>query len=257
MKYIKQTKKEGYVIVQLLRGKVNALNHDMVEEIRDTFRDLGSDDSVRGVILTGIPKIFSAGLDLIELYSYDEAKMEAFFISFGSMHLELVRFKKPLIAAINGHSPAGGTVIALAADYRIMADGDRFAIGLNEVAVNIQVTDNLIEAYSFWIGRGNAHRYILEGKLLNVKEALSCGLVHEVCDPMEVLSRAEKKMQHYLKANNDILINTKAKLRRSWLDNLTTDAAADLEESNRVWWSQEVREKMGMYVHYLANKNKK
>ncbi len=256
MQYLNITRKAAYAIVQLNRGKVNALNHDMVEEIRDTFKDFAKDDDIRGVILTGIPHIFSAGLDLIELYSYDKEKMNDFFISFGSMHLELVHFKKPLIAAITGHSPAGGTVIALAADYRIMADGEKYTIGLNEVAVNIQITNNLIEAYSFWIGRGNAHRCVLEGRLLHTDEALQVGLVNEICPLEEVLDRAEKKMQHYLLANNEILINTKAKLRRSWLDNLTNDASEDLKESNRIWWSPEVRTKMKQYINYLSNRNK-
>jgi Delta3-Delta2-enoyl-CoA isomerase len=256
MKYLNITRKEGYAIIQMNRGKVNALNHDMVEEIRKTFRLMESDDSVRGVILTGIPNFFSAGLDLIELYEYDKSKMESFFISFGSMHIELARFKKPLIAAITGHSPAGGTVLAVTADYRIMAAGEKFSIGLNEVAVNIQISDNLIEAYSFWIGKGNAHRYILEGKLLGVEEALQCGLVNEVCPQEEVLKKAELKMQHYLKADNDILINTKAKLRKSWLENLSSDAAKDLEQAALIWWKPEIRAKMKAYIEYFTNRNK-
>jgi 3,2-trans-enoyl-CoA isomerase len=256
MQYINTTRKNDYAIVQMQRGKVNALNHDMVEEIRATFKQLADDESVRGVIITGIPNIFSAGLDLIELYDYDKDKMKDFFISFGSMHLELAFFKKPLIAAINGHSPAGGTVIAIAADYRIMAEGEKFTMGLNEVAVNIQITHNLIEAYAFWIGRGNAHRYVLEGKLLNGQEAFACGLVQELCPGDEVLSRAEQKMKHYLKADNNILINTKTKLRKTWFDSLQLEASVDLEESTRVWWSPEVRTKMKMYVDFLANKNK-
>jgi len=257
MKYLNITKKEAYSIVQMSRGKVNALNHDMVEEIRETFRTMEADDETRGVIITGIPNIFSAGLDLLELYNYDEEKMNAFFVSFGSMHIEMAKFKKPLIAAVTGHSPAGGTVIAVTADYRIMAEGEKFTIGLNEVAVNIQISDNLIEAYSFWIGKGNAHRYVLEGKLLNGAEALACGLVHELCPAEEVLEKAEQKMQHYLRADNEILINTKAKLRKSWLNNLSSNAAEDLAEAKRIWWKPEVRAKMGAYVDYLANKNKR
>jgi len=256
MQYINITKKDNYVILQMQRGKVNAINHDMVEEIRQAFRDFSTDEQIGGVIITGIPRIFSAGLDLIELYDYDEKKMTEFFISFGSMHIELATFKKPLIAAINGHSPAGGTVIALAADYRIMAEGERYTMGLNEVAVNIQVTHNLIEAYAFWIGRGNAHRYILEGKLLNCQESLACGLVQELCSDEDLMEKAEDKMKHYLMANPTILLNTKAKLRKSWWDNLSTDATEDLRISNDIWWSQEVRSKMGMYVDHLKNKNR-
>lgn len=257
MQYINITRKNEYAIIKLDRPKVNALNHDMVEEIRTAFRDFEADESIRGVIITGRDRIFSAGLDLPELYEYDKEKMNAFFISFGSMHIELAKFSKPLIAAITGHSPAGGTVIAVTADYRIMADVEKYTIGLNEVAVNIQITDNLIEAYSFWIGKGKAHQYILEGKLLNPQEALACGLVNEVCAPEEVLQKAEAKMEHYLNAQNEILVNTKARLRKPWLDTLSLDAKEDLRISNDLWWSEDIRMRMGAFVYFLKNKNKK
>lgn len=256
MNFLKITKKKDYAIVQMQRGKVNALNHEMVEEIRNTFKSIDADDTIRGIILTGVPNIFSAGLDLIELYEYDETKINEFFVSFGSMYLELAHFSKPFIAALNGHSPAGGTVIAIAADYRIMAKGEKFSLGLNEVAVNIQISQNLIEGYSYWIGRGPAHRYILEGKLLRNEEALACGLVHELCPQEELMERAEKKMQHYLQADNDILINTKAKLRKSWLDNLSWDAEKDLQAAKEIWWKPEIRMKMQMYIAYLKSRSK-
>lgn len=257
MQTLEITKKEDYVIIQIKRAKVNAINQQMVDEIRTCFKEFDADDSVRGVILTGIPNIFSAGLDLIELYNYDEEQMRTFLIAFGSMHIEMVQFSKPYICAITGHSPAGGAVMAIASDYRIMAEGEKYTIGLNEVAVNIQVSQNLVEAYAFWIGKGLAHQYILEGKLLHVDEALACGLINESCPLEEVLPRAEKKMQHYLRADNNILINTKYKLRKSWLDNLDTKAEEELQQSLDIWWKPEVRMKMQMYIAMLGSKKAK
>lgn len=160
MSFLNIENKGKYVIVQMNRPKVNAINFDFVNEFRATFQSLEKNDEVEGVILTGLPGVFSAGLDLFELYDYDRAKMTEFFIAFGRMHLELVRFTKPFICAITGHSPAGGTVIAVAADYRVMADNEKFSIGLNEVAVNIQISDNLIHAYAFWLGQNAAYRNI-------------------------------------------------------------------------------------------------
>ncbi|NNJ88979.1 MAG: enoyl-CoA hydratase/isomerase family protein, partial [Eudoraea sp.] len=63
--------KEGYTIVQMNRGKVNAINFEMVQELRQVFGDIEKDDKVKGVILTGQPHYFSAGLDLIELVQYN------------------------------------------------------------------------------------------------------------------------------------------------------------------------------------------
>ena len=75
MEYLSLDKKKDYVIVQMNRPKVNALNEQMVAEIRQTFQTLEKDETAKGVILTGLPNYFSAGLDLIELYNYDKARM--------------------------------------------------------------------------------------------------------------------------------------------------------------------------------------
>ena len=256
MEYLKIEKKKEYVIVQLNRGKVNAINDKMVAEIRQTFHALEKDDEVKGVILTGIPNFFSAGLDVIELFDYDEPRMREFFIAFSSMHVEMARFTKPFICAITGHSPAGGCVMAIAADYRIMAnDNPKFSIGLNEIAVNIQISRNLIEAYAYWLGRSKANEFVLDGKLLNAQEAFDHGLVNHICPLDEVLERAEKKMQQYLLADPNIFKNTKNKLRNNWLANLVFDES-ELEEAVNIWWNPEVRMRMSAFVHYLKNKSK-
>jgi len=254
MEYLEIEKKEAYSILTMNRPKVNAINFQMVNEIRSTFKTMQEDESVRGVILTGRTGVFSAGLDLIELYDYDEAKIRDFFIAFGSMYIELARFTKPFICAITGHSPAGGTVIAIAADYRIMAEGEKFGIGLNEVAVNVQISTNLIEAYSFWLGKSLAYRYILEGKLLNPIEANQANLIDEVVPMEEVLPKAEKRMKHYLQADKNIWLNTKTKLRSEWLGKLKDQSDDELNEALTVWWSPEVRMKMQMFKAMLAAK---
>lgn len=247
-------KKEGYVIVQMNRPKVNAINHQMVKELRETFKSLQNDQAVGGVILTGIPHFFSAGLDVIELYDYDEKQMREFLIDFALIHVELVRFTKPLICAISGYSPAGGTVLAIAADNRIMVKGEKYTIGLNEVAVNIQISHMLVESYAFWIGKGLAHRYVMNGKLLNGKEALACGLVDELVSPEMLLPRAEEKMKKYLKAHPNILQNSKYKLRKTWLDVLDKNAKEDLEQALSIWWKPEIRKRMKMFVDSLTKR---
>ncbi len=257
MEYLEIEKKDQYAIVTMNRPKVNAINFQMVNEIRSTFKSMQEDDSVDGVILTGRTGVFSAGLDLIELYDYDEAKIRDFFTAFGLMYVELARFSKPFICAITGHSPAGGTVIAIAADYRVMADGEKFGIGLNEVAVNVQISTNLIEAYSFWLGKSLAYRYILEGKLLNNQEALAANLVDEVVAMEDVLPKAEERMKHYLRADRNIWLNTKTKLRNEWLEKLNEHNEDELNEALSVWWSPEVRMKMQMFKAMLAAKKAK
>lgn len=255
-KTIQLTIKGGYAIVQMNRGKVNAINREMVKELRAVFLALEEHNDVQGVILTGQPHYFSAGLDLIELYQYDKEQISEFFGAFGNLYLQLVQFKKPFISAITGHSPAGGTVLAVTSDNRYMAEGDKYVIGLNEVAVNIQISQNLTEIYAFWMGDGLSSRYILEGKLLSGKEALAAGLVDELLPLENVLDRAEKKMQHYLKADQEILVNTKAKLRKHLWDKLDLESGNSLKEASELWWKPEIRAKMKAYVESFSSKKK-
>lgn len=249
-------KKESYTIVQMNRGKVNAINQEMVNELSSVFYKLENEEHTKGVILTGIPNFFSAGLDLVELIGYDKEQITQFFESFGSLYTQLLRFKKPLIAAITGHSPAGGCVLAVACDNRYMAEGEKFRIGLNEVAVNVQISQDLTEVYSFWLGSGLAHRYVLEGKLLNNGEALNAGLVDEVLPLEEVLPRAEKQMQLYLMANQEIWVNTKQKLRKHVFDNLASNPADAMKEASELWWKPEIRTKMEAYIKSFSSKKK-
>ncbi len=254
MNTINIEKRENYAIVQLSRGKVNAINHEMVNELTSAFNELDDDQSVKGIILTGTPHFFSAGLDVIELYGYNEEQIEAFFTAFGKLHIQMATFKKPLVCGLTGYSPAGGCVFAITADYRIMAAGEKYTIGLNEVAVNIQISNNLIEAYSFWIGKGKAHEAILDGRLFKVEEAFDSGLVNEVVPLEEVLPVAEKQMKKYLSANETIFKNTKQKLRKHWLESLEVDGSKDLGEAIELWWSPEIRSKMKAFVESLQKK---
>lgn len=254
MNTIKVNRKDNYAVVQLNRGKVNAINHEMVNELRTSIKEISEDDQMGGLILTGIPNFFTAGLDVIELYSYDKDQITNFFEDFAGLFLDLVTFEKPLISAITGYSPAGGCVMAVACDYRVMAKGEKFTIGLNEVAVNIQISKNLIDAYSFWIGSGLAHKYILNGKLLKVDEALDVGLIDEIVELEEVLPRAEKQMQKYLSFHQGIFKTTKQKLREDWLNKLERDPKKDLKGAAEMWWQPEIRARLKAFVDSLQKK---
>ena len=256
MNTLERIDKQDYAIVRMNRGKVNAINFEMVQELREVFDSLGQDASVKGVILTGQPHYFSAGLDLIELFGYDRQQIRDFFTAFGNLYLDLVRFPKPFISAITGHAPAGGCVLAVCSDNRYMAEGDKYVIGLNEVGVNIQISQNLTEIYAFWLGDGLASKYILEGKLLSGKEALKGGLIDELIPLDNVLERAELQMQHYLKADQEILVNTKRKVRKHLFDKLDMNAENTLKEAADLWWKPEIRSKMQAYVQSFSSNKK-
>ena len=136
METLKLSFEKDIAIVQLNRPKAHVINTLLANELSQCFADLDASNHVNAAILTGTGNIFSAGLDLKELYNYSEDELDRLWQSFGRMVTDLSKFSKPLVAAVNGHAPAGGCVLALCCDYRIMAqEGGR--IGLNEVAVGV------------------------------------------------------------------------------------------------------------------------
>ncbi|WP_299289861.1 enoyl-CoA hydratase/isomerase family protein [uncultured Mucilaginibacter sp.] len=227
-------------VITLNRGRSNPINLEMISELISAVKELEADEEVNGLIITGKEGFFSAGIDLIEVYHYNEQQSQDFWTNFLLMQSTLVSFKKPFVAAISGHSPAGGCIIALCADYRVMAKGN-FIIGLNEIPVGIIVPDTVFSLYSFWLGKRKAYQYLLEGKLLKVDEALQFGLVDEVVEPEEVLKVAEKKIRIYMKMNAETWQQSKLNLRKELISQMQTDQSETLNKMLEQWWLPETR----------------
>src|SRR6478735_2073913 len=99
MNTIKVNIKDRLAIITLNRGKSNALNREMITELTDMFNNIAADDNIGGIMITGQEKFFSAGLDLMELYHYNEAEAKSFWELFFKFAATIVSFKKPLLAA--------------------------------------------------------------------------------------------------------------------------------------------------------------
>lgn len=252
MNTLQLTVNDKLATVTLNRGRSNPINLEMINELIAVVKGLEADDNIGGLIITGKEGFFSAGIDLIEVYSYDEEQSKAFWTSFLLMQSTLSAFKKPFVTAITGHSPAGGCIIAMCSDYRVMANG-QFIIGLNEVPVGIIVPGAVFHLYAFWLGNRKAYQYLLEGKLLNVEEALKDGLIDEVCAPEDVLATAEKKIRQYMKLNPATWSQSKLNLRRELRDQMQKENSDTLGKMLQQWWSPDTRSILQKMIEKLTN----
>lgn len=241
---------EGIALVTLNRGTANALNLDMIRELSETFTALRDDDSVRGAIITGQANFFSAGLDVIEVAGYDRPQSEVFWRTFADMMYNLASWPKPLACAINGHSPAGGCIIAITADFRFMAEGN-FKIGLNEVPVGIVVPMPVYKLYAMWVGTRNAYQYLIQGKLLNPAEASAAGLVDGLFPQEQVLEATMQVMKQMLKLEPGTFAKTKLNLRAEVLHSLKHDFDASFGDTLEHWWNPAARQRLDALVASL------
>src|ERR1700744_2068017 len=216
------TVNERLAVIALDRGRSNPINHQMIKELTSRIKELEMDDSIGGLIITGKEGFFSSGVDLIEAYDYNEDQSREFWTDFLTLQAVLTAFKKPLVAAISGHSPAGGCVMAICCDYRVMAEGE-FIIGLNEVPVGIIVPDFVFSLYAFWLSERKAYQALLEGKLFTVNEAHVIGLIDEIATSQNLLAAAEKKIRAYMKLNPITWSQSKLNLRSELLGKIKDD----------------------------------
>jgi Delta3-Delta2-enoyl-CoA isomerase len=181
-------KHDAVTEIQLARPPVNALNMDLLRALQGALIDAAR-DGARGIVLSGTQGMFSAGVDVPELLTRDRAGVREFWREFFVTCAALAHSPIPVVAAITGHSPAGGAVLSLFCDYRVMAQGP-FRIGLNEVQVGLVAPDCIQMALRRIVGAYRAERLLVAGSLIDAEQALACGFVDELAIVDQVVTRA-------------------------------------------------------------------
>ena len=219
--------KNGYAIVQLDHGKVNAIGTEMSKKLKETFLQLAQEEEVGGVILTGRPHVFSGGLDVMEMAQWDLAACEEFWRQYLGALQAMVRYPLPFVCAITGYAPAGGTILVLCADYRIMAKGPKHVMGMHEFKMSMMIPKMMSDIYAYHLGEKYAWEAVQQMKLFNSDQALDLGLVNESVEVEEVLPRAEVYMQQLLNIYGPVYSKTKQFLRKNLLQLVEVDIDAE------------------------------
>lgn len=236
MDFVKVAEEQRIAHIHLDRGRSNAMEQQMIEELQQAIEAVQKNPGLDGLVLHGKPDFFSAGLDLIALYAYNEEEVRQLWYTFLKLIYTLVAFDKPAVAAISGHSPAGGCALTICCDYRIMAEGD-YIIGLNEIPVGIIVPESVFQLYSFWLGKANAYRFLLEGKLFNPQDAMKIGLVDEVVGAKSIRTAAVRQIGKYMQYERNAWRESKRQMRRSLIAQFEADHTDTVEALLKRWWS--------------------
>ncbi len=237
MNFIKMEKNGGIAELTLERGKVNALNPIVIEEMKTAFESLEDDRAVKAVVLTGRGKFFSFGFDIPELRAYSKDRFTEYLISFSDLCSYMFLYPKPVVAALNGHAVAGGCMLALACDYIVMAAG-KAKISLNEIDFGSSVFAGTVEMLRFWAGSANATRILCSGAMFAAQEAIDLGLVHEMADEKDLLPGARKKAMDLGGKPQPAFASIKALLRKPAAEAMIARERASIEEFVDIWYSE-------------------
>lgn len=229
------------------RPPANALNRELVEQLLSAL-ETARMDGAHAIILTGRPGMFSGGLDVPELLPLDRRQIEAFWGLFFNLTRQLATSPVPVIAAVSGHAPAGGAVLALHCDWRIGVTG-RYRIGLNEVQVGLPVPGTILVALEEVVGPRVARRMATRGEMLSMDEAVAVGLLDELVPPEQLLTAALARANELLAlppvAMNTTRLAAKAKLIEA------LSSPVDVAAATGWWFSAETQAEMRKLVARL------
>ena len=187
------TDKEGVLgIITINRPKVlNALNSEVIHELKKAMLEMEADKEVKVVILTGSgDKAFVAGADIAEMSKIDAQGGREFSLSGHKLMETIEALDKPVIAAINGFALGGGCEISMACDIRIATEKSRF--GQPEVNLGIIPGFGGTQRLMRLVGKGTAKMLVMSARMITAQEALRIGLIDMLTGDDELMSETKK-----------------------------------------------------------------
>lgn len=221
--------------IHLARPPVNALDLDLLQALVAAV-DAAPRNGARGLVLSGGEKAFSGGLDVPYLMRQDRAGLAACWGQFFAASRALARSSVPIAAAIAGHNPAGGCVLALCCDYRVMARGP-FRIGLNETQVGLAVPDPYQYLLRRAVGFQRAERLVVAGAMVDSAQAHAIGLVDALDEPGRVVAHALEWLDQLLALPSGPMLATRRIARADVVEALDALDDAVLEQFLEGWYS--------------------
>jgi enoyl-CoA hydratase len=216
---------DGVSVVRIDNPPVNALDLALVQDAVATINSLQGP-----IVITGSGKCFSAGVDLRAVADGGREYTDRFLDVMPSAFLAVFDYPGPVVAAVNGHAIAGGCVVAMAADVRIMGDG---LMGLTEVAVGVPFPVAALEICRYVMGP-SVTGAMLRADNVDAQTALQRGWVDAVVPAGDVLSEAIATARTLGNHSPFAYAATKAQLHRH--ARAAIDAGAEIDPQVRAGW---------------------
>ncbi|XP_029804691.1 enoyl-CoA delta isomerase 1, mitochondrial [Suricata suricatta] len=241
--------------MKLKSPPVNSLSLELLTEFVISLEKLENDKTFRGAVMTSdCPGIFSAGLDLTELCGKSPAHYAEYWKAVQELWLRLYLSNLVLIAAINGVSPAGGCLLSLSCDYRILADNPKYSMGLNETRLGIVAPFWFKDTLVNTIGQRSAERALQLGLLFPPAEALRLGMVDQVVPEDQVQSTALSAMTQWLAIPDHARQLTKTMMRKPTADRLVKQRDADIQNFVSFISRDSIQKSLHTYIEKLKEK---
>lgn len=173
-----------------------------------------------------------------------------------SLWLQLNDTRLATVAAIEGHCPAGGCLLSLTCDERVMVDNPKFSIGLNETKLGIVAPTWFVDSFRSAIGQRQAERHLQLGSLLSPQDALAIGMVDVIKPKEEVRPTAATLLQQYISIPRGARLTTKKMVRAHYVEPLRKSREKDVQAFLKIIMTEQVQAGLGKYLDSLSKPKK-
>ncbi|MEH0933610.1 enoyl-CoA hydratase-related protein [Micromonospora psammae] len=226
--FVRLETRDGIGTIRLERPPMNALNTQVQEELRAAASAATADPQVRAVIVYGGEKVFAAGADIKEMADMSYVDMAARAADLSSALGAIARIPKPVVAAITGYALGGGCELALACDWRVVAEDAK--LGQPEIKLGIIPGAGGTQRLARLVGPARAKDLIMSGRMVDAQEALRIGLADRVVPAGEVYEAAVALVKPFLTGPAQALRAAK----------LAVDAGLDMDLNSGLAWESQL-----------------
>lgn len=234
---------DGILTLRIDHGKAGALDVELAQAVLD---ELDASSHARALVLTGTGSIFSAGVDLIRLTQGGAEYVRQFYPLLTDLILRLFTLPVPLVVAANGHSIAGGGLMVMAGDQRLMAEGGA-RIGVPELLVGVPFPAAPLELVRYAASPAIVQQLVFMGRTFTADEALQNGLVDELVAPEVLMERARTVAKQLAAIPPEVFRLTKQRLRAEAVRRME-DAAEHDELALAVWCADDTHARIRAYL---------
>ncbi len=227
-----------------------ALTQQFNERLRSVYQS-GDHDAL--VLASSISNVFSAGLDLAELYQPSKSNLEKLWREVQDMWFTLYSSKLPTVAAINGHCLAGGIIIAASCDYRVAVKGN-YSMGVTAAKVGVIAPPWFLKMLTLLIGQRTTELALQQGTVFNPDNALRIGLVDEVCAADDLKQRSFAALLRFLTVSQESRSTMKLFLRSELIESFKLSREKDMSTFVSFIMQDSVQERLGKYIQKLKQK---
>lgn len=247
MEFIKidKTHAKHVALIQLNRPKeLNALNLQLMGEVRDSLKELDADDEVRVIIITGNERAFAAGADIKQMAgksTIDMWKTDQF-----STWDQINKTRKPIIAAVSGFALGGGCELAMTCDMIVASETAQF--GQPEIKIGVMPGAGGTQRLTRAIGKAKAMELVLTGKFISAEEALGYGLINKIVPTELYLDEATKLAKEIASMSPIAVQMAKESVKRSYEAHLEEGLHFERKNFYMLFSANDQKEGMNAFV---------